>query len=107
MGGFKMEKIKIENLSFSYQGSPRAALSNITFSAKSGEFVVVCGRSGCGKSTLLRLISPVLAPNGSQSGKIYFENREIKDLPRREQAERIGFIQQNPDNQIVCDKVWH
>ena len=72
-----------------------------------GEFVTLCGLSGSGKSTLLRQLKTALAPNGVRSGAVLFAGRLLSDVSPREQAERIGFVQQSPENQIVTDKVWH
>lgn len=107
MGGIKVEKIKIKNLIFSYPNSEKTALNDINLTINQGEFVTVCGKSGCGKSTLLRHLKPILTPHGKTSGEIYFYGKSIYDLSDREQAENIGFVMQNPDNQIVTDKVWH
>ncbi len=102
-----MESFKIENLSFSYPERENKALDDINISVKKGEFVTVCGKSGCGKTTLLRLLKPAISPHGEIFGKIYFENFPISQIGEREQAQKIGFVMQNPDNQIVTDKVWH
>ena len=107
MGGIKVEKIKIKNLIFSYPNSEKKALDDINLTVNQGEFVTICGKSGCGKSTLLRHLKPILTPHGKTSGEIYFDGKSIYDLSDREQAENIGFVMQNPDNQIVTDKVWH
>lgn len=102
-----MDKIKIEKMSFTYPTSRSRALSDISLNIKTGAFTVVCGKSGCGKSTLLRLLKPTIAPHGERSGSIFFDGSDIAALSQREQAREIGFVFQNPDNQIVCDKVWH
>lgn len=102
-----MEILKISNLEFSYSGSFDKVLKNINFSVDSGEFVVICGRSGCGKSTLLRHMKPSITPYGTVSGDILFYGENIKELDLRKEAGSIGFVFQNPDNQIVTDKVWH
>lgn len=102
-----MEKIKIKNLIFSYPNSEKTALNDVNLTINQGEFVTICGKSGCGKSTLLRHLKPILTPHGKTSGEIYFYGKSIYDLSDREQAENIGFVMQNPDNQIVTDKVWH
>ena len=107
MGGIKVEKIKIKNLIFSYPNSEKTALNDVNLTINQGEFVTICGKSGCGKSTLLRHLKPILTPHGKTSGEIYFDGKSIYDLSDREQAENIGFVMQNPDNQIVTDKVWH
>lgn len=101
-----MECYKIENLCFSYDGIENA-LNGISFSVERGEFITICGRSGCGKSTLLRSLKTAIAPSGIKSGSICFEGSPLESVSIIEQSKLIGFIMQDPENQIVTDKVWH
>ena len=102
-----MEVFTINHLNFAYPEQEKNAISDLTLSVQPGEFLVLCGPSGCGKSTLLRQLKTVLAPHGRRNGEILFENTPLDELSQREQAEKIGFVQQSPENQIVTDKVWH
>ena len=102
-----MEKIGIKDLTFRYPTGDRPALSEFSLSIEEGEFLVVCGKSGCGKSTLLRHMKKSLLPYGERSGSMFFCGSDLEDMDLREDAGRIGFVQQNPDNQLVTDKVWH
>ena len=97
----------IEHLCFSYPEQSGAILRDMSLTVRQGEFLVLCGPSGCGKSTLLRQLKTVLAPHGRRSGTILFEGQPLDSMDQRQQTERIGFVQQSPDNQIVTDKVWH
>ena len=99
--------LEINNLSFSYPNTAKKVIDSLSLRISAGEFVTLCGASGCGKSTLLRQLKTVLAPHGEKSGEIFFDNAPLDSLSAREQSTRIGFVQQNPDNQIVTDKVWH
>lgn len=102
-----MEILHIEDLSFTYPGSDSPAVEHVSFSVHSGEFMVVCGESGCGKTTLLRLLKRELAPAGEKTGRILYNGVAQEQLDERTAACEIGYVLQNPDNQIVTDKVWH
>lgn len=102
-----MEVFTIQNLSFTYPGRNRPALDNITFHVEEGEFLLICGKSGCGKSTLLRSLKTSLKPYGEEGGDVFYYGLPLDRVDERQQAQRISFVFQNPDNQIVTDKVWH
>ena len=102
-----MEKIKVDNLSFSYPSSDKLALDSVSLSIPESEFVVLCGKSGCGKSTLLRHLKKSMNPYGNKLGSVSFDGEEIEGMSDRDAASKIGYVQQNPDNQLVTDKVWH
>lgn len=102
-----METYKIRNLNFSYALADELAVQDFNLDVNPGDFLVLCGPSGCGKSTVLRQLKSVLAPHGTLMGEIYFEGKLLNEVDNRTQSSKIGFVQQNPDNQIVTDKVWH
>lgn len=103
-----MAHFEIKNLSFYYPaGLKKAALQDVSLTIEQGEYVTVCGRSGSGKTTLLKHLKSVLAPHGKTKGEIFFNGVPLKDVDLRTQSSKIGYVMQNPDNQIVTDKVWH
>ena len=102
-----MEAFKIENLTFRYPDTETDVLKNIDLTIKQGDFICICGPSGCGKSTLMRNLKPSVAPHGNKSGKILFFGTLTDKLAQRDEAQKIGFVFQSPENQIVTDKVWH
>ena len=103
-----MAHFEIKNLSFSYPtAGGRKALDNINLTIERGQYVTFCGRSGCGKTTLLRQLKSALTPHGKRTGEILFDGTLIGNVGLREQSARIGYVMQDPDNQIVTDKVWH
>src|SRR5665647_2239867 len=107
MEAVETDAIKIENFSFTYPLRENPCLVNLSLKVQCGEFIVICGKSGSGKSTLLRQLKHSLSPHGEKSGEIYFYDRPISEVDFREESERIGYVLQNPDNQLVTDKVWH
>lgn len=102
-----MEKLQIENLTFTYPGKSKPSINNVSFDVKSGEFVLICGKSGSGKSTLLRNFKSVLRPYGKRTGHVFFCCEELENIGEEIQSSKIGYVLQNIDAQIVTDKVWH
>ena len=102
-----MNCIEIEKFSFLYPQQTVPALAGVDMTVEEGSFVVLCGKSGCGKSTLLRQMKSVLASHGQKRGCIRYFGTELEKVDERTQSAEIGYVLQNPDNQIVTDKVWH
>ena len=103
-----MAHFQIQNLNFSYPTSKgKKSLDDVSLTIHKGEYVVLCGKSGSGKTTLLRQLKSVLAPHGKKSGEILFNGVLLDKVSQRDQSSKIGYVMQNPDDQIVTDKVWH
>ena len=98
---------QLKNVTFYYPGRELPVLRELDLQIRQGEFITLCGPSGCGKTTLLRQLKPSLAPHGEFQGEILFKNHPISQTDQRTQSAEIGFVSQNPENQIVTDKVWH
>ena len=101
-----METFSVKNLSFKFNNAACRALSDINLSVSSGEFLLVIGESGSGKTTLLRMFKNELRPKGELSGEILFLQKNIDELSDNDSAAKIGYIAQNPDAQIVSDRVY-
>lgn len=103
-----MALFEIKDLRFAYLTKPdKPVLENINLSIEKGEYITVCGKSGSGKTTLLKHFKSVLTPHGNHKGEILFRGKALEEADLREQSSKIGYVMQNPDNQIVTDKVWH
>ena len=102
-----MALLRFDKVSFAYPDAKMRALDQVSFSMEEGEYIVVCGESGCGKTTLLRQAKPELTPAGARDGSIYYMDQSLAEVPGQVSAMEIGYVQQNPDNQIVTDYVWH
>ena len=102
-----MVAFSIRDLSFTYPKQNKPALCDISMDIPAGKISLICGVSGSGKSTLLRRLKTCLADHGEQTGEILFFGEPLRNIDERTQAERIGFVFQNPDDQFVSDKVFH
>lgn len=88
-----MAIIKAQNISFKYNTGDQNILDNLSLEVEKGEIVVVGGQTGCGKTTFLRLLKKEIAPSGELTGNL-------------EVAGKVGYVFQNPDTQIVTEKVY-
>lgn len=102
-----MAHFHIRDLTFSYPGAKRPTLSGVNLTVEKGEYVVLCGKSGSGKTSLLRHLKSVLTPYGNRSGQVIFDGTPLEQVSQYDQSRKIGFVMQNPDEQLVTDKVWH
>lgn len=100
-----MEILDIQALSFEYPDGKRA-LDDISFSLFPGEFALMCGSSGCGKTTLMRLLKRELAPHGHMTGQLLYCGRPMADMSDRQAAQEIGMVMQQPESQIITDRVY-
>ncbi len=94
--------IRCENLSFSYEGSKRKALSGINLTVERGEFLVITGPTGAGKSTLCQALNGII-PNfskGEMAGSVSVAGLVAKDHPVYEMAQHVGLVFQDADAQL-------
>ncbi len=102
--------LRMSGVSFSYaaEGERREqVLHDVSCTVPQGSFALLVGGTGSGKTTLLRLAKPELAPVGERGGSIAVCGHDVNTLDAGESAQLVGYVFQNPDNQIVCDTVWH
>ena len=97
-----MERIKIEQLTFSYEGF-KEVLSDINLKIYEGETVGIIGENGAGKSTLLKLIIGLLS---NYSGKIEIDKIEVKKSALSEIRKKIGYVFQDSDSQLFMSNVY-
>lgn len=99
--------IELKQVSFYYPEGLVPALTQVDLAVSAGGFVLVCGPSGSGKSTLLKHMKSSQIPFGRGTGELLFKGKDLETMELGESARSIGFVGQNPDNQIVTDTVWH
>lgn len=95
-----------DDVTFRYPGSHGDVLSGVSMAVPAGAFALLVGGTGSGKSTLLSLAKPQIAPAGDRAGQVRVFGRPVDDLDGTAACE-VGYVFQDPDNQIVCDSVWH
>ena len=89
---FFRHDIRIENLSFGYDGSNRSAINNINILIKEKSMVAFVGFSGSGKTTLANLITRFYEP---KEGKIFIGDIDIKDVSMDELNRNIAYVFQD------------
>lgn len=94
--------IEFKNVSYKYPLTNDFAVKNASFSIEKGKFYGVIGPNGSGKTTLCALIRG-FAPNffkGDIEGEVILDGKSIAEYQNGELALKIGYVFQNPFNQI-------
>lgn len=92
--------IEISNVTFGYD-KDNPVLKNLSIHIKEGEYVGIVGPSGCGKSTLLKLLLGFEHP---QTGKIYYDHKDIERLDKRELRKKFGVVLQ--DGKLISGSIY-
>ena len=92
--------LDVNSLSVEYKNSQQLALDSISFSAKSGELIVISGPSGSGKSTLAKTILGLIPAfeNANIEGEILFKEQNLFSLNRKDRIELMGYVPQYPSD---------
>ncbi|WP_042353145.1 energy-coupling factor ABC transporter ATP-binding protein [Bacillus massiliigorillae] len=96
------ELVRVENVSFTYDGGEQRALNDVTLSVKEGEWLAIVGHNGSGKSTLAKLLNGLQFPT---SGQIVVKDQILSEETVWDVRREIGMVFQNPDNQFVGSTV--
>lgn len=105
--GSDMPAIEVRGLRFAYPGAEVPVFEELDWRVPQGTFALLVGGTGSGKSTLLSLLKPEISPAGECSGELRMLGESVADMDVRASAERVGYVFQDPENQIVCETVWH
>lgn len=92
-----MEKIKIENLSFSYD-KETPIIKEVSLSIEEGSYTTIIGHNGSGKSTIAKLMIGLLE---ADQGSIVVDGLPLNEEHIYEIRSRVGIVFQNPDNQFI------
>lgn len=96
-----MPKILVEKLKFTYPSGLKA-LKGIDLKIEDSESVVIIGENGSGKTTLVKHFNGLLKPT---SGQVWIENKNTKDYSIAELSKTVGYIFQNPEQQLFKETV--
>jgi energy-coupling factor transporter ATP-binding protein EcfA2 len=99
--------LNVQNFNFRYPEAHKQAVADFSLRVNASEILILAGPSGCGKSTLLRSINGLIPHMyaGDYSGEVSIDGAVVKDTPMRELAQKVGFLFQNPENQIFMFSV--
>jgi energy-coupling factor transport system ATP-binding protein len=100
-----MALIELRDVSFIYPTADKPAIDDFSLSVEKGQFVVLFGASGSGKSTVLRMLKKEIQPHGRLKGEILINGQSIGE--EDEPLSQVGFVFQDPENQVVADDVLH
>ncbi|MEM4703464.1 MAG: ATP-binding cassette domain-containing protein [Candidatus Bathyarchaeia archaeon] len=99
-----MAIIETKSLTYTYSGSQKPSIADISINIEKGEFALITGPSGCGKTTLCRCFNG-LVPHfypGDLQGTITVAGLNVADHPIQELATHVGMVFQNPENQLFA-----
>lgn len=93
--------IRINDVHFTYPTGVEA-LKGVSLTIKDGEFIAIMGQNGAGKTTLIKHFNGLLKPT---KGEVLVDGVSTKDTSVAKLARNVGFVFQNPDNQLFCETV--
>ncbi|MBK5239889.1 ABC transporter ATP-binding protein [Clostridium sp.] len=97
------EKVaEIKHVNFTYPEAKKQTLFDVNFDIYKGEFFGIVGHNGSGKSTIMKNILGLLKPT---SGDVFINGKNTKDIDISKLILDIGYVFQNPDNQLFCNTV--
>lgn len=90
-GGLQ-DEIEVQNVSFRYPGSGKKALSDVSFTVRRGERVVIVGENGSGKTTLSKVVAGIYQP---EEGRVLYDGRDAGCYTKDSFYRKFSVIQQN------------
>lgn len=97
-----MSFLTLKDVTFQYPNG-FLAVENLNLSFEKGESVAVIGQNGAGKTTTMKLLNGLFKPT---QGDVIVDNWNTKDYTTAQIANKVGYVFQNPDEQIFHDDVY-
>lgn len=98
-----MGYIEIKNVTYTYPLTKEPSVSDITVTLEKGKFYAIIGANGSGKTTLCNIIRGFIPGffQGELEGEVLLEGKSLQEYSLGELASKIGYVFQNPFNQIT------
>ncbi|MFB7637496.1 ABC transporter ATP-binding protein [Peribacillus butanolivorans] len=90
-GAVKEGSIEFQDVSFRYPGGGTPVLKNLSFTVEAGESLAIIGATGSGKTSLFQLIPRLYEV---ESGSIFIDSQDVKNIPLDSLRKRIGYVPQ-------------
>ncbi|MFG2169094.1 ABC transporter ATP-binding protein [Micromonospora chersina] len=90
--GTGFRTIRLDDVSFTYQGAQRAAVQNLSCTINSGEVIALVGENGSGKTTLAKLLAGLYPP---RSGSVRIDETDLRELDSRAWRENVAVLFQD------------
>jgi NHLM bacteriocin system ABC transporter ATP-binding protein len=101
MVGSLKGNIEVNNVSFSYNEKEDNVISDVSFKIENGEYIGIVGTSGSGKSSLLKLLLGFEKPG---NGKIYYDDKDLDCLDKRELRKCFGVVLQ--EGKLISGSIY-
>lgn len=102
-----MASIEVKDLYYKYPSEEKWTIKGLNLKVSQGDFILILGESGSSKSTLAKILTGS-APNfygGTIGGEVLFNGKSLNNMTHKERAEAITMVFQDPEKQIVMNKV--
>lgn len=100
----KLAIIETRDLTYTYPGSTKLSIKEVSIDINKGDFIILTGPSGCGKTTLCRCFNGLIPHfyQGELRGGITVVGLKVPEQPIYEMAKHVGLVFQNPENQLFA-----
>ena len=97
-----MAYLELKNVSFQYPNG-YTAVENVSMEFEKGEKVAIIGQNGAGKTTTVKLMNGLLRPT---KGEVLVGGASTEKYTTAQIAKNVGYVFQNPDDQIFQDSIY-
>lgn len=97
-----MALVEVKNISFRYPNG-YLAVDDVSFSIEAGENIAIVGQNGAGKTTTVKMLNGLTKPC---EGDVLINGESTKDFTTAQMARKVGYVFQNPDDQIFNSTVY-